>query len=137
MITNARIAVVTLGAQGIGRRTAELLAERGYSFAMIDIQLSADSVKAIEAKGGAAWGCAGDITNKSSVTPKHSCASMQPRLCQRSLLPVWPSLLKKRCNTLAKIRRLPRKRIRFQSLGNCRIEPRPIVRLHESLGRLQ
>jgi NAD(P)-dependent dehydrogenase (short-subunit alcohol dehydrogenase family) len=67
MITSARVAVVTGGAQGIGRKTAELLAERGYRLAMIDLQLPADTVKAIEAKGGAAWGCAGDITNESTV----------------------------------------------------------------------
>ncbi len=35
---NGRIAVVTGAAQGIGRRTAELLAERGYGLALVDLQ---------------------------------------------------------------------------------------------------
>ncbi len=38
METNARVAVVTGAAQGIGRRTAEVLAGRGYSVVMLDIQ---------------------------------------------------------------------------------------------------
>jgi NAD(P)-dependent dehydrogenase (short-subunit alcohol dehydrogenase family) len=32
-----RVAVVTGGTQGIGRRTSELLAERGFSIAIIDL----------------------------------------------------------------------------------------------------
>ena len=38
MHLNQRVAVVTGGAQGIGRRTAEVLAERGYALAIIDLQ---------------------------------------------------------------------------------------------------
>src|SRR5579863_926546 len=37
---NRRIAVVTGAAQGIGRRTAEVLAARGYSLALVDLQTS-------------------------------------------------------------------------------------------------
>jgi NAD(P)-dependent dehydrogenase (short-subunit alcohol dehydrogenase family) len=33
-----RVAVVTGAAQGIGRRTAELLAEQGYKLAVIDLR---------------------------------------------------------------------------------------------------
>jgi NAD(P)-dependent dehydrogenase (short-subunit alcohol dehydrogenase family) len=37
MHVNERVAVITGGAQGIGRRTAEVLAERGYALAIIDL----------------------------------------------------------------------------------------------------
>jgi NAD(P)-dependent dehydrogenase (short-subunit alcohol dehydrogenase family) len=64
---NKRVAVVTGGRQGIGRRTAELLAERGYKLAIIDLHQPADTVKAIEAKNGVAMGTAGDIVDEVTV----------------------------------------------------------------------
>ncbi len=67
MRVKERVAVVTGGAQGIGRRTAELLAERGYQLAMIDLRQPASTVEAIEAKGGEAMGYAGDITDEAAV----------------------------------------------------------------------
>ena len=36
----ARVAVITGAAQGVGRRTAEVLAERGYSLVLIDLNPS-------------------------------------------------------------------------------------------------
>lgn len=62
-----RIAVVTGGAQGIGRQTAELLADRGHRLAIIDLREPVDAVRAIEAKGGEAIGFAGDITDEATV----------------------------------------------------------------------
>ena len=38
MSTETRTAVVTGGSQGIGRRTAEVLAGRGYAVAIIDLR---------------------------------------------------------------------------------------------------
>jgi NAD(P)-dependent dehydrogenase (short-subunit alcohol dehydrogenase family) len=67
MSLSARVAVVTGGTQGIGRRTAELFAERGYRVALIDLHSPAETVKAIEAKGGEALGYAGDITDEATV----------------------------------------------------------------------
>jgi NAD(P)-dependent dehydrogenase (short-subunit alcohol dehydrogenase family) len=64
---NKRVAVVTGGTQGIGRRTAELLSERGYRLAIIDLQPPTETVKAIEAKGGEAMGFAGDIADEATV----------------------------------------------------------------------
>jgi NAD(P)-dependent dehydrogenase (short-subunit alcohol dehydrogenase family) len=58
---------VTGGAQGIGRRTAELLAERGYRLAIIDLNLPVETVQSIQEKGGQAMGCAGDITDEIAV----------------------------------------------------------------------
>jgi NAD(P)-dependent dehydrogenase (short-subunit alcohol dehydrogenase family) len=59
--------VVTGGTQGIGRRTAELLAQRSFRLAIVDLHQPTDTVKAIEAKGGVAAGFAGDITDEATV----------------------------------------------------------------------
>ena len=64
---NTRVAVVTGGARGIGRKTAELLAGRGYRLAIIDLSFPVDTVKTIVAKGCQAIGCVGDITDESTV----------------------------------------------------------------------
>ncbi len=62
-----RVAVVTGGAQGIGRRTAELLAERGWQVAILDVQEPAATVEAIRARGGKALGFVGDATAEAVV----------------------------------------------------------------------
>jgi NAD(P)-dependent dehydrogenase (short-subunit alcohol dehydrogenase family) len=67
MARGERVAVVTGGAQGIGRRTAELLAERGYRLAIVDLQDAAATVSAIEARGGTAFAFAGDVTREEIV----------------------------------------------------------------------
>jgi NAD(P)-dependent dehydrogenase (short-subunit alcohol dehydrogenase family) len=63
---NERVAVITGGAQGIGRRTAEVLGERGYKLAIIDLHEPAATVRAI---GGQTevLGYAGDITREETV----------------------------------------------------------------------
>lgn len=67
MRVTARVAVVTGGAQGIGRRTAELLAERGFRIAIIDLQEAKVTAAAIEARGGEILWSAGDITHEEIV----------------------------------------------------------------------
>jgi NAD(P)-dependent dehydrogenase (short-subunit alcohol dehydrogenase family) len=67
MNENKRVAVITGGAQGIGRRTAELLSQRGYAVAIIDLLEPRATVESIEASGGAALAYAGDITNEATV----------------------------------------------------------------------
>lgn len=67
MVSGGRVAVVTGGAQGIGRRTAELFAERGWSLAIIDLQEARETVRAIEERGGTAFGFTGDITQEDVV----------------------------------------------------------------------
>src|SRR5579885_1153225 len=63
----SRVAVITGGAQGIGRRTAELLAERNYRLAVIDLHHPEETVQVITAAGGEALGYSGDITHESVV----------------------------------------------------------------------
>ena len=61
------VAVVTGGAQGIGRRTSELLAERGFSIAIIDLQQPRTTVEAIEQRGGEVLCFIGDICREEVV----------------------------------------------------------------------
>jgi NAD(P)-dependent dehydrogenase (short-subunit alcohol dehydrogenase family) len=67
MRNNSEVAVVTGGAQGIGRRTAELLSERGYHLAIVDLRFPAQTITAIQATGGTAMGFAADIAEEASV----------------------------------------------------------------------
>ncbi len=67
MSQNERVAIVTGGAQGIGRRVAELLAERGFKLAIIDLRLPDNTCRAIQASGGEALGFAANITDEEAV----------------------------------------------------------------------
>jgi NAD(P)-dependent dehydrogenase (short-subunit alcohol dehydrogenase family) len=62
-----KIAVVTGGSQGIGRRTAELLSERGFWIAIVDLKYPSETLRAIEANHGEALGYAADITDEAAV----------------------------------------------------------------------
>ena len=67
MAANARVAVVTGAAQGIGRRTAELLGSRGYALALIDLRDPAGTVQAIAAAGDMAMSRTGDVADEAVV----------------------------------------------------------------------
>ncbi len=67
MNTSKRVAVVTGGAQGIGRRTAEVLAERGYALALIDLRDPLATAQSIRDHGGEGLSFAGDITREEAV----------------------------------------------------------------------
>jgi NAD(P)-dependent dehydrogenase (short-subunit alcohol dehydrogenase family) len=67
MSSTGRVAIVTGAAQGIGRRTAELLAERGYSLALSDLRSPSDTRRAIAAKGAEAIEILGDISDEAVV----------------------------------------------------------------------
>ena len=67
MTKPVRVAVVTGGSQGIGRRTAELLAERGFQLAIVDLKDPKATVEAIEQEGRTALGFTGDITKEDVV----------------------------------------------------------------------
>lgn len=62
-----QVAIVTGGAQGIGRRTAELLAERGYRIALMDLRDAAATLASIQSAGREAMAFAGDITSETAV----------------------------------------------------------------------
>jgi NAD(P)-dependent dehydrogenase (short-subunit alcohol dehydrogenase family) len=66
MEINGKVAVVTGGASGIGRATAELLASEGAAVIIADLveTLGDETVKAIEAAGGRAAFVKADVTNE-------------------------------------------------------------------------
>ena len=61
-----RVAAVTGAAQGIGRRTAEVLAERGYSLALIDLRWMPETLVQVRQKVEA-FEFVGDVTDESVV----------------------------------------------------------------------
>jgi NAD(P)-dependent dehydrogenase (short-subunit alcohol dehydrogenase family) len=62
-----RVAIITGAAQGIGRRTAELLATLGYSLLLSDVQAPDDTARAAHAGGADAIGVVGDLTQEAVV----------------------------------------------------------------------
>jgi NAD(P)-dependent dehydrogenase (short-subunit alcohol dehydrogenase family) len=66
-MSDAPVAVVTGGTQGIGKRTAELLAERGYRTAVIDLREPKETLQAISSQGGSAIGIVADISSEAAV----------------------------------------------------------------------
>ena len=75
--TKNPIALITGGAQGIGKRTAEVLAERGYRIALLDRQSCDDTVKAIGELGAAVLTFLGDVTDEPFVTAAASAIAKQ------------------------------------------------------------
>jgi NAD(P)-dependent dehydrogenase (short-subunit alcohol dehydrogenase family) len=67
MASSNRVAVITGAAQGIGRRTAELLAERGYSVGLSDLRSPAETMRAVAAHGVDALELVGDIADEKKV----------------------------------------------------------------------
>jgi NAD(P)-dependent dehydrogenase (short-subunit alcohol dehydrogenase family) len=66
-----RVAVITGAAQGIGRRTAELLAERGWNLALMDLNSCRETREATEALGAEVLEFIGSVTDEKFVC---SCA---------------------------------------------------------------
>ncbi len=62
-----RVAVVTGAAQGIGRRTAEVLATRGYALALNDLRDPAQTLGAVQAAGAEAVVATGDVSDEAVV----------------------------------------------------------------------
>jgi NAD(P)-dependent dehydrogenase (short-subunit alcohol dehydrogenase family) len=62
-----RTAVVTGAAQGIGKRTAEVLAERGYALALLDLQIPEGTLQSVHLLGAEALGRAGNVADEAAV----------------------------------------------------------------------
>lgn len=62
-----KLAVITGAAQGIGRRTAEVLAEQGYALALIDLREASDTVAALDGQKADVLSFAADITSEEAV----------------------------------------------------------------------
>jgi NAD(P)-dependent dehydrogenase (short-subunit alcohol dehydrogenase family) len=61
------VAVITGAAQGIGRRTAEILAERGYALALSDLRDPADTLREVHRLGAEVLVSVGDIADDRTV----------------------------------------------------------------------
>ena len=62
-----KVAIVTGAAQGIGRRTAEVLAAAGYAMVLIDLQSCAATLAAVRAQDADAGEFLGDISDEGVV----------------------------------------------------------------------
>jgi NAD(P)-dependent dehydrogenase (short-subunit alcohol dehydrogenase family) len=63
----SRVAVVTGAAQGIGKRTAEVLAGRGYRLALVDVQPATATLHALHGTGMDAIELTGDVSSEADV----------------------------------------------------------------------
>ena len=67
MTTPTPVALITGAAQGIGRRTAEVLAARGYRLALNDLRVPQATIAAVQQLGGEALAVPGDIADAGAV----------------------------------------------------------------------
>ena len=67
MTQEKRTAAITGAARGIGRRVAEVLAERGYRVALNDLRAPDETLASIRSRGGEAIGYIGDVTDESTA----------------------------------------------------------------------
>jgi NAD(P)-dependent dehydrogenase (short-subunit alcohol dehydrogenase family) len=67
MNKTGRVAVITGAAQGIGKRTAECLAERGYTLVLNDLRSPAETLKTVRGLGADALEAVGDISDENIV----------------------------------------------------------------------
>jgi len=67
MSITTRVAVITGAARGIGRRSAEVLASRGYAIALNDIVSTADTQESVREAGSEAIEVLGDVSSESDV----------------------------------------------------------------------
>ena len=58
------VAAITGAAQGIGRRTAEVLAERGYRLALVDLRAPEETIRSVQALGSRAISHVGNIADE-------------------------------------------------------------------------
>jgi NAD(P)-dependent dehydrogenase (short-subunit alcohol dehydrogenase family) len=68
MTNSVRVAVITGAAQGIGRRTAEILAARGFALALSDLRCPLDTRRAAQTQGADVLEFTGDISDEATVS---------------------------------------------------------------------
>ena len=68
MADSIKVAVITGAAQGIGRSTAEVLAERGYSLALSDLRSPIDTRREAQVHGAEVLEFTGDISDEATVS---------------------------------------------------------------------
>jgi NAD(P)-dependent dehydrogenase (short-subunit alcohol dehydrogenase family) len=66
-MNQAKSAVITGAAQGIGRRTAQKFCEAGYRLALIDLRMPQATLDSLRSSEETAFGLAGDITDETTV----------------------------------------------------------------------
>ncbi len=79
-----KVAIVTGAAQGIGRRTSEVLAGAGYSLMLLDVQSCTATLASIRAAGADAQEVLGDIRDESLVA--HAVKRVRERWGRADLL---------------------------------------------------
>ena len=62
-----KVALVTGSAQGIGRRTSEVLAQRGFSMALNDLRSPAETLSEVSKHGAEAIEVTGDVSDEGAV----------------------------------------------------------------------
>jgi NAD(P)-dependent dehydrogenase (short-subunit alcohol dehydrogenase family) len=67
MNQQSRVAAITGAAQGIGRRVAEVFAERGYRVALNDLRVPDETLRVVRSRGADALSYVGNITDESVV----------------------------------------------------------------------
>jgi NAD(P)-dependent dehydrogenase (short-subunit alcohol dehydrogenase family) len=67
MAEQRKAAIVTGAAQGIGKRTAEVLAARGYGLVLSDLQPCAETIQEVEALGSRAVTILGDVSQEETA----------------------------------------------------------------------
>ncbi len=63
-----KVALITGAAQGIGRRTAEVLAQRGFSLAVNDLRSPIETIAQVQSHGVDALGVLGDVSDEAAVS---------------------------------------------------------------------
>jgi NAD(P)-dependent dehydrogenase (short-subunit alcohol dehydrogenase family) len=79
-----KIAIVTGAAQGIGRRTSEVLARAGYALALLDVQSCAATLAAVNAEKAEAEEVLGDLCDEAVVA--RAARTVQERWGQADVL---------------------------------------------------